>query len=86
MEVLTSTGECIRLNAQEAEAMTIINENQCNYYLNLSHIYVPLNLWYVIQDLYLNNMIFPAISVIDIRNTNLTLDDVDSRLRDMIIH
>jgi hypothetical protein len=40
MEVLTSTGECIHLNGDEAEAMKMINETQCNYYLNLSHIYV----------------------------------------------
>jgi hypothetical protein len=86
MEVLTTTGECVRLTSQQADAMKLIKENQCNYYLNLSDTYVPLDLWTIIQNVYLNNEIFPAISVIDIRNTNLKLDDVDPRLRNMIVY
>lgn len=86
MEVLTSTGECVHLNGHQADAMKIIKENQCNYYLNLSHTFVPLEIWYIIEDLYLSNRIFPAITVIDIRNNNLTLADVDPRLHNMIIY
>lgn len=86
MEVLTSTGVCVHLNTQQSTAMKFIKDNQCNYYLNLSHTFVPLDIWHTIEDLYLSNNIFPAITVIDIRNTNLTLKDVDFRLHNMIIY
>lgn len=86
MEVLTSTGECVHLTSQEADAMKFIKENQCNYYLNLSNTYIPLSIWYNIERLYSTDKIFPAIKIIDIRNTNLTLDNVDLHLRNIIIY
>ena len=71
MEVLTSTGQCVHLTPQEAEAMRAIKAKRCNYYFNFSDENVPLDLWNNIEDLFLSNKMYPAITIIDIRDSNL---------------
>ncbi len=86
MNVLTSTGESVRLTQKEAEAMRVICNERCNYYLNLSGENVPLDVWHTIEDLFLSNKVYPAIRTIDIRNSNIKLEDVNPLLKDTIIY
>lgn len=85
MNVLTRTGDCIRLTQQEAKAMRLIRENSCNYYLNFSSEIVPLDIWHTIENLILAGKVYPSVITIDIRKSNLSIDDIHSELRNMII-
>lgn len=69
----------------EKQALKLIRENRCNGYLDLSQENIPYEVWNIIQNLYLNDKIYPRITTIDIRNTNLTLDQVNDVLRGTII-
>lgn len=86
MEVLTRNGECVRLTPLETNAMRLIRGYRCNYYLNLSNEDIPINIWNTIEDLILSDKIYPAITTINIQNSNLTIDDVNIKLRDCIIY
>lgn len=86
MNVLTNTGECVRLTPKEAEAMKIIYDDSCNYYLDLSAKNIPLDTWHTIEDLFLADKVFPTITTIDIRKSNIKLEDVNPLLKSMIIY
>lgn len=85
MNVTLRTGECIRLNSEEAIAMKLIRDNRCNDYLNLSKEFIPLDVWHNMEQLILTDKVFPSIGVIDIRESNLTINDVHPDLVNIII-
>ena len=86
MNVTIRTGECIRLTMNEANAMKLIDINSCNYYLNLSRKTIPLDVWYTMEDLILTGKVYPSITTIDIRKSNLTINDVRPELLPMVIY
>lgn len=86
MNVLIRTGECITLSPQEAYAMRLIRNERCNYYLNFSRETIPLNVWHIIESLILSDKVYPSIRTIDIRNSNLSINDVRPELQSMIIY
>jgi hypothetical protein len=86
MNVVLRTGECIRLTQNEAVAMKLIDDDRCNYYLNLSRQSIPLDVWETIQRLILSDKVYPPITTIDIKNSNLSINDVYPELRNIIIY
>jgi hypothetical protein len=86
MNVMISTGESIWLTKEEAVAMKLMDEQRCNYYLDLVGERIPPNIWHTMEDLIISGKVFPLIGKIDIRDSNISIDDVRPELRSMIIY
>lgn len=85
MEILGESNKCIRYTAKETQVIRVICDNRFNHYLDFSDTYIQHDLWQRIEALFLANKIFPKITVINISNTNIKIDNVHPDLRHMII-
>lgn len=74
-----------KLEPELATAFRFIRKHQCNSFLNLTMQKLSPELWYNVQTLLLNDMIFPPITRIRITKSNIKFKDVDDRLQHMIV-
>ena len=82
---MISTGKYIWLTKEEAVAMKLMDEQRCNYYLDLSGERIPPNIWHTMEDMIISGKVFPVIGKIDIRDLNISIDNVRPELRSMIV-
>ena len=61
-------------------SLQYIQSYRCNSILDLSNRLIPLHLWKLIQHHIKNQSILPPIKIIDLHNSNITPDDIDTSL------
>ena len=66
------------------KAKELIRTCRCNSVVNFNRHTIPLEVWNSIQELIINNAVYPPVTTIHLRNTNLTGENIDDKLRPMV--